>query len=794
MFFLPAIVVAAWIAGVSAGILVTVLSAIAVWYWWLPELHTRATANVATVLHLFAFIIIGSGIAYFLGEGRRAIHALRAAQAREAALREDYEVTLRSIGDAVIATDADGHVTFMNAVAEKLTACSFATARGSDVESIFEIAEEDTRVRMPSPVRRVLAQKKVIGLQNHTVLLARDGHEIPIADSAAPIFGAEGELRGVVLVFHDVLEQANARRELRAANAALEQQISDLRQLQELSWKVCSATGLRQALDEVLRAALEVNRTDKGLLSLVANEGTGLTVAASHGFSEEFLQKVQFVPSANGACGSCYAKRQRVIVEDVTTDPLFESYRAAAADGGFRAVHSTPLITRAGKMIGVLSVQFVSPHRPTERETRLMDLYARNAADLLENAQLREQLQRELDVRQATAEELRIANERFKLASHGETLTLFEQDRDLRYRWLYPLREQYASAIGRADSDLVAPAEAAPVVALKRDVLTRGEVGRTEVKVSEPQGVRYFDVTVSPKRNVKGEIEGVAGVAFDITARKQTELELMHAKDELARINRELEERVRERTASLTDLLSQMETFSYTVSHDLRSPLRAMCGFAEVLLEDHSAGLNEQGREMVKRIIRGGERMHRLINDVLAYTRVNRDRLELVPISLEEVLRQVVQHAPELQPPRASIVVQAPLPHVLGNEAFLTQVLANLLGNAVKFVPHDRQPRVEITAERHGSFVRLSLADNGIGIKPEHQARLFGLFERLNVDKHYEGTGMGLAIVRRAVERMGGSVGLESDGRTGSRFWLDLPAVPKLAEPENVALESANID
>lgn len=206
--------------------------------------------------------------------------------------------------------------------------------------------------------------------------------------------------------------------------------------------------------------------------------------------------------------------------------------------------------------------------------------------------------------------------------------------------------------------------------------------------------------------------------------------------------------------------------------------MRASVGFAEALKEDHDARLDESGRDMLDRIIRGGERMSRLISDVLAYSRVNRDRVERLPVSIEDALRQVVQHAPELQAPRAIIRVPELLPCVLGNKSFLTQVLANILGNAVKFVPDGRTPAVEITGERRGEFIRLTIADNGIGIKPEHQARLFGLFERLNVNNRYEGTGMGLAIVRRAVERMGGAVGVESDGEHGTRIWLDLPAAP----------------
>ena len=775
MFFIPAIGVAAWKEGRRAGLLVTLLSSAAVWYWWLPEFRSFRLPDFATALHLIAFTAIGVGIAYFMGEGRNAMHAARAAQAREVALRQDYEVTLRSIGDAVIATDAAGRVTFMNAVAEKLTGYAFGAVRGIEVETVFAISDEETRSPRPSPVREVLADRKKIGLHNHTLLRTRDGREVPIVDSAAPIFGEDGELRGVVLVFHDVVEQANSRHQLREANAALKQQIADLRQLQALSWRVHGAAELQPLMEEVLTAALEVNGTDKGLLSLATTGRDGLKVAASHGFSAEFLRELEFVPSGQGACGACQLARDRVVIEDVTTDSSFERYRAAAELGGFRSVHSTPLITREGKLIGVLSVHFPQPHRPTERETRLMDLYARNTADLIENAQLRDELQRELAVRREAEEALRVSNERFQLAAQVETLTLFEQDRDLRYTWLYPPHARLKNAAGRTDEELLGRDEAAPIVALKREVLANG-IGRSaEIEARFAGRERCYELAVSPKRDARGEIIGVAGAAFDITQRKQAETELIRAKEALAEANQELEKRVRERTASLTDLLAQMEAFSYSISHDLRSPLRAITGFADVLNQEHAAQLDNDGRHLLQRIIRAGARMDRLITDVLAYTRINQGRLELKEVSLEECVRQVVHHAAELQPARADIVISSPLLNVIGNEAFLTQVFANLLGNAVKFVPAGRRPRVVIRTEEHGEMVRVWIEDNGIGIKPEYQSRIFGLFERLNLDRHYEGTGMGLAIVQRAVARMGGRVGVESPEMEGSRFWIDLP-------------------
>lgn len=387
------------------------------------------------------------------------------------------------------------------------------------------------------------------------------------------------------------------------------------------------------------------------------------------------------------------------------------------------------------------------------------------------------QLERELEVRRATAEELRLTNERFNLAAHSDTLTLFEQDAELRYTWVYPSRPETATLIGRTDESVVGAETAAMLNRLKRAVLTTGEMERAQVKVDGQEGVRYFDVTVSPRRDREGKLVGVVGAAFEVTNQKRAELALIEAKDELAAMNHQLEMRVQERTASLTELLAQMETFSYTVSHDLRAPLRAMSEYSRVLLEDHGDVLAGEPRRYVERILRASERMNRLTSDVLAYARVSRERLELGAVSLADCLQQVIHHTVELQPPRATIVVPAVMPPVVGSETLLTLVLANLLGNAVKFVPSGRKPELQIECRRENGFVRVDVVDNGIGIRPEHQSRLFGLFERLHLEREYDGTGIGLAIVRRAVERMGGAVGVESDGTNGSRFWFKLRAI-----------------
>ena len=239
-----------------------------------------------------------------------------------------------------------------------------------------------------------------------------------------------------------------------------------------------------------------------------------------------------------------------------------------------------------------------------------------------------------------------------------------------------------------------------------------------------------------------------------------------------------LERTVNERTASLREAIAQMEEFSYSVSHDLRAPVRAMQCYAEVLLEDYGDRLDDDARKYLDRIINGGVRMDRLIQDILTYSRLSRREMELKPIALDKVIRDIVRQYLDMRSSGADVQVEGKLLSVIGHEPSLSQAISNLLHNALKFVAPGTTPKIRIHSEQRNGDVRLWIADNGIGIKPEYQHRLFSVFERIHPEKNYEGTGIGLAIVRKAAERMGGKAGVESDGVSGSRFWIQLPAAP----------------
>jgi PAS domain S-box-containing protein len=256
----------------------------------------------------------------------------------------------------------------------------------------------------------------------------------------------------------------------------------------------------------------------------------------------------------------------------------------------------------------------------------------------------------------------------------------------------------------------------------------------------------------------------------DITLQKQAE-ELMRSEA------KRLDALVEQRTATLRETIGELEAFSYSISHDMRAPLRAMQGYAQALLSDYTDRLDADAKHYLDRIFRSANRLDLLIQDVLAYSRVSKGEIELRPVDLERLLDDIISATPEFQEPHARIVVEKPLHRVLGHEAYLTQCITNLLGNAVKFTSPGTVPAVLVRSEPLDGKVRLSFEDNGIGIDPSHHERIFQIFGQVYPEKKYGGTGIGLAIVRKAVQRMYGDVGVESRANSGSIFWLILNEV-----------------
>jgi two-component system sensor histidine kinase/response regulator len=255
----------------------------------------------------------------------------------------------------------------------------------------------------------------------------------------------------------------------------------------------------------------------------------------------------------------------------------------------------------------------------------------------------------------------------------------------------------------------------------------------------------------------------------------------LEARAEALRI---LNESLENRAQELSAVNRELESFCYTIAHDLRAPLRAMEGFTSLLLEDHSGEFNPEARDYGERIRASAARMDQMIQELLSYSRLTLLEFEPQPIRVSRAIKDAVsQLAWDLEQKNVVVEIKRSSAQVLGHYSMLVQAIVNLISNAVKFVAPENRPTVTISDVRENEVVRIVVQDNGIGIAPEHQERIFRVFERLHGRDHYSGTGIGLAIVEKAALRMKGRVGVESELGNGSRFWIELPAYqPNIAE------------
>jgi signal transduction histidine kinase len=265
----------------------------------------------------------------------------------------------------------------------------------------------------------------------------------------------------------------------------------------------------------------------------------------------------------------------------------------------------------------------------------------------------------------------------------------------------------------------------------------------------------------------------IAGVVVGtLVARLRRQRELLAESNEL------LEQRVAERTAELQKTAKFWEDFCYSIAHDLRAPLRAIHGYTEMLTRQEGPISRPPQNDYAGRVLEAAERMDRLILDLLEYGALSQKVFTKSPVDLAvEVDRLLARLESRITAQQASVTVQCPLPTISADASLVADMLRSLISNALKFVPDGVRPKINIRAEVNGQKVRVWVEDNGIGIAPEFQEKIFHLFQRLHNDTDYPGTGVGLAFVSKGAEKLGGRAGVQSQPGQGSRFWIELPKV-----------------
>lgn len=368
---------------------------------------------------------------------------------------------------------------------------------------------------------------------------------------------------------------------------------------------------------------------------------------------------------------------------------------------------------------------------------------------------------------------LREAYDLLRAVSNGITDAIFVKNLAGRYLTINPAGAAFLGCsveevIGQSDAKFFAPDSAEKI---REDDLRIMHEGATETyeEILTAAGVtRHFLVTKGPYRDGRGQIIGLIGLAKDITERKRTE-------EQIRQFNAELEQRVKERTLELEFALRELESFSYSVSHDLRAPLRHIRGFADMLAADSDSSLSDAGNRCVAVISNSAQRMNRLIDELLHFSKTANAEMRKRDLDMNSIIREVLQElSGDVQTRKIEWRIQS-LPEVWGDQGLLRQVWVNLLSNAVKYTQHRNPAKIEIGCVRRENEFEFYIKDNGAGFDMKYAERLFGVFQRLHSEEEFEGTGVGLANVQRIITRHGGRTWAEATVNEGATFFFTLP-------------------
>jgi light-regulated signal transduction histidine kinase (bacteriophytochrome) len=303
---------------------------------------------------------------------------------------------------------------------------------------------------------------------------------------------------------------------------------------------------------------------------------------------------------------------------------------------------------------------------------------------------------------------------------------------------------------------------------LKKISLGESIIHYETVRVTK--GGKRLDVslTISPIKDSQGNIVGASTIARNITERKQAE-------EEIRLLNEQLEQRVRQRTAQLEEANKELESFSYSVSHDLRAPLRHIGGFAELLQKKAASTLDEAGQRYLETILDSAKHAGVLIDNLLTFSRMGRAELHRADVDMNRLVRQVLDDL-KLETAGRSIDWKiGELPEVQGDPSMLQLVMTNLLSNAVKYTHNRDEAVIEVGSKSDGDEAVFFVSDNGVGFDMQYVDKLFGVFQRLHHAEEFEGTGIGLANVQRIVNRHGGRTWAEGSVGSGATFYFSLP-------------------
>jgi PAS domain S-box-containing protein len=371
----------------------------------------------------------------------------------------------------------------------------------------------------------------------------------------------------------------------------------------------------------------------------------------------------------------------------------------------------------------------------------------------------RDRLQQEVATTTQQAELLNLTHDPIFVRDMQGVITYWNHGAEELYGWTP------AQAVGRRTDELMRTVFPAPFEQIQTELLRSGR-WEGELEKTKANGTAVLvSSRWSLQRDGQGRPIAILESENDITDRKRREQDIRGLNDQLTR-----------RSADLEAINKELEAFAYSISHDLRAPLRHMVGFTELLQKNASSLLDETGRRYMTTILESAKRMGTLIDDLLSFSRIGRAETRDTMVSLEQLVREAQNEVSQETDGRNVTWKIGPLPHLYGDRSMLKLALVNLISNAVKFSRTRPQPEIEIgtAGDRNGAVV-VFIKDNGVGFDMKYVDKLFGVFQRLHRANEFEGTGIGLATVQRIIHRHGGKVWAEAQVGTGATFYLSLP-------------------
>ena len=597
---------------------------------------------------------------------------------------------------------------------------------------------------------RVAVNQAVIGL--HETRISREQKraaqelEQSVAQRTADLIALNEELKA------EIAERKRAQTE----SLALKDELTAMNRLHEFGTRLLKRTELQPMLEEVLDATMALLNADLGNVQLYNPQTHALEIVAQRGFQRDFLEYFSEVNEGTASGGMALQSGERVIVEDVQTDPVFEPHRHIVAAAGYRAVQSTPLFARSGEVFGMISTHFRRPHRPSERELRLIDLYTIQAAEMIE--------------RKRVDEALRQSEERFRLMVEGvEDYAIYLLDREGRvtswnagaehikgYREEEILGQHFSRFYSAEDTAENKPEEALRLAAASGRSANEGWRVRKD-------GTRFWaNVLITALRNEAGEIVGFSKLTHDISERKRAEEALQKAQAELARVTR----------------VTTMGELTASIAHEVSQPLAAAVTNGNACLRwlaRETPDLNE-ARAAVERMMRDANRASDVIRRIR--TLVQKTELEKIRLDINDLIQEVVAllHG-EVRKNEIALRTEltADLPSVLGDKVQLQQVLLNLIINGIEAMHpvRDRPKQLLLSSERRKSDeVFVAVRDSGTGLDPRSAEKIFTAF--FTTKPH--GIGMGLSISHSIIAAHNGRLWAVANEGPGATFQFTLPA------------------